>query len=127
VELSGDHAEHPAGWRILFNDRPLVIFAAAAAIFHFANSPMLPLVAQKLALANPGWETGLTSVSIVLAQLVTILTALLVTRANATGRRPLLIAAFYALALIAAAGLVLVFFLLPETRPADIKEAGKSI
>jgi predicted MFS family arabinose efflux permease len=98
LEPSADHVEHPAGWRILFNDRPLVIFAASAAIFHFANSPMLPLVAQKLALANPGWETGLTSVSIVLAQLVTIPTALLVTRANAIGRRPLLIAAFAALA-----------------------------
>jgi MFS family permease len=58
---------------------------------------MLPLVAQKLALANPGWETGLTSLSIVLAQLVTILMALLVTRANVLGRRPLLIAAFVAL------------------------------
>ncbi len=97
LEPSANHEEHPAGWRILFHYRPLLLFAAAAAIFHFANSPMLPLVAQKLALANPGWETGLTSTSIILAQIVTILMALLVTRANAIGRRPLLIAAFVAL------------------------------
>jgi MFS family permease len=97
LEPSADHEEHPAGWRSLLDYRPLVVFAAAAALFHFANSPMLPLVAQKLALANPGWESGLTSLSIVLAQLVTILMALLVTRANAIGRRPLLIAAFVAL------------------------------
>jgi predicted MFS family arabinose efflux permease len=97
LEPTANHEEHPADWRILFNYRPLVVFAAAAAIYHFANSPMLPLVAQKLALANPGWETGLTSMSIVLAQLVTILMALLVTRANAIGRRPLLIGAFVAL------------------------------
>ena len=41
--------------------RPLVVFAVAAALFHFANAPMLPLVVQKLALANPGRETGLPS------------------------------------------------------------------
>ncbi len=97
LEPSADHKEHPTCWRTLLNYRPLVLFAAAAAIFHFANAPILPLVAQKLALANPGWETGLTSTSIILAQLVTILMALLVTRANAIGRRPLLIAAFLAL------------------------------
>jgi len=99
LEPSANHAEHPADWRILLRYRPLVVFAASAAIFYFADAPMLPLVAQKLALANPGWETGLTSISIVLAQLVTILMALLVTRANLIGRRPLLIAAFVALVL----------------------------
>ena len=97
LEPTSNHEEHPADWRILLHYRPLVVFAASAAIFYFADAPMLPLVAQKLALANPGWETGLTSVSIVLAQLVTIVMALLVTRANAIGRRPLLIAAFAAL------------------------------
>jgi hypothetical protein len=55
------HAGFPSGWRVLIRYRPLVIFAVAAALFHFANAPMLPLVVQKLALANPGWETGLTS------------------------------------------------------------------
>jgi len=99
LEPSASHAEDPAGWRTLLNYRPLIVFAAAAAIFYFADAPMLPLVAQKLALANPGWETGLTSLSIVLAQVVTILMALLVTRANAIGRRPLVIAAFVALAI----------------------------
>jgi MFS family permease len=97
LEPTANREEHPADWRILFHYRPLVVFAGSAAIFYFADAPMLPLVAQKLALANPGWETGLTSMSIVLAQLVTILMALLVTRANAIGRRPLLIAAFVAL------------------------------
>ncbi len=97
LEPSANHDEHPASWRTLLHDRPLVVFAGSAAIFYFADAPMLPLVAQKLALAHPGYETGLTSVSIILAQLVTILMALLVTRANAIGRRPLLIAAFVSL------------------------------
>ena len=89
----------PAGWRVLFRHQPLLVFAAAAALFHFANAPMLPLVVQKLALANPGRETSFTSAAIIVAQLATILMALLVTRANALGRKPLLILAFAALPL----------------------------
>jgi predicted MFS family arabinose efflux permease len=75
------------------------VLAVAAALFHFANAPMLPLVVQKLALANPGWETGLTSAAIIVAQFAMILMALLVTRANALGRKPLLLLAFTALPL----------------------------
>lgn len=89
-------------WWALLSYRRLIIFAAAAALFHFANAPMLPLVAQRLALANPGWESGLTSAAIIIAQLATILMAFLVTRANRFGRKPLLILAFTALPLRAA-------------------------
>jgi hypothetical protein len=84
----------PESWRVLFRSRLLVVFVAAAAIFHFANGPLLQLVAQKLALAHPGYETGLTSAAIIITQLATIPMALLVTRANALGRKPLLIIAF---------------------------------
>ena len=89
----------PESWRVLFRSRPLVVFAAAAAIFGFANGPLLQLVAQKLALAHPGYETGLTSAAIIITQLATIPMALLVTRANALGRKPLLIIAFAAVPL----------------------------
>jgi hypothetical protein len=89
----------PESWRVLFRSRPLVVFAAAAAIFHFANGPLLQLVAQKLALAHPGYETGLTSAAIIITQLTTIPMALLVTRANALGRKPLLTIAFAAVPL----------------------------
>jgi hypothetical protein len=94
-----DHAEPPTSWRVLIRYRPLLVFAAAAALFHFANAPMLPLVVQKLALANPGFETGVTSAAIIIAQFATILMALLVTRANTLGRKPLLLVAFAALPL----------------------------
>lgn len=87
------------GWRSLLAYRPLFIFAIASALFHFANAPLLLLVLQKLALANPGWETGLTSAALLVTQFTTILMALLVTRANKFGRRPLLIAAFLAVPL----------------------------
>jgi MFS family permease len=89
----------PESWRVLFRSRPLVVFAVAAAIFHFANGPLLLLVAQKLALAHPGYETGLTSAAIIITQLATIPMALLVTRANALGRKPLVIIAFAAVPL----------------------------
>jgi hypothetical protein len=89
----------PESWRVLFRSRPLLVFAASAAIFHFANGPLLLLVAQKLALAHAGYETGLTSAAIIITQLATIPMALLVTRANALGRKPLLIIAFAAVPL----------------------------
>ena len=93
-------AERPAGWRVLIERRPLLVLAGAAALFHFANAPMLPLLGQKLALAHPGEEAPLVSACIVTAQLATIPTALLVgARADAWGRRPLLLAGFAALPL----------------------------
>src|SRR5271167_252741 len=92
-------ASQPEGWRMLLRSRPLVVFAAASAILSFANTPLLQLVAQKLALAHPGYESGLTSAAIILTQFATIPMALLAARANALGRRPLLIIAFAAVPL----------------------------
>ena len=89
-----DH-QKPAGWHVLLERRPLLVLAAANALFHFANAPML---LQKRALAHPGEETALTSACIITAQLVTIPTALLVGwKANIWGRKPLLLVGFAAL------------------------------
>jgi MFS family permease len=89
-----------AGWHVLIDRRPLVVLAAGVALFHFANAPMLPLLAQKLALAYPGAETALVAACVVTAQLVSVPTALLVgARADAWGRKPLLLAGFGALPL----------------------------
>src|SRR3954451_3682654 len=55
---------HPAGWRILLSRRPLLILAATAAMFHFANAHMLALASQTLALSPPGREAVLTSAAI---------------------------------------------------------------
>lgn len=96
---SSHRALPPTAWRVLLRYRPLLVFAAATASLHFADAPMLPLVVQKLALADPGWETGFTSAAIVTAQFATILAATLVARANVIGRKPLLVLAFGAVAL----------------------------
>jgi predicted MFS family arabinose efflux permease len=89
----------PRAWRVLLESRPLAVLALAAAIMSFANGPLLQLVAQKLALAHPGYESGLTSAAIIVTQLATIPMVFLVTRANVLGRKPLLIAAFAAVPL----------------------------
>jgi MFS family permease len=83
----------PVLWRALL-DRRLLVLAAAAAMLHFANAPMLTLVGQKIAIADPDRATLLMAGCIVVAQLVTIPMALLVgRRADRWGRWPFLIVA----------------------------------
>ena len=100
--LSGSNAAdvHPSGWTVLVARKPLLVLAGAAALFHFANASMLPLLGQKLALAHPGQETVLMSACIIVAQLVTIPAVLLIgTVADRWGRKPLLLIAVAALPL----------------------------
>ncbi|MFO1148848.1 MAG: MFS transporter [Alsobacter sp.] len=90
--------EPPSGLRVLLTCRPLLVFAGCAMLFHFANAPLLPLVGQKLALANRDWATPMMSACIIAAQLVMLPLALLVGhRADQWGRKPLLFAAFLVL------------------------------
>jgi Major Facilitator Superfamily len=84
-----------AGYGVLFQSRPLVIFGLCAMLFHFANAPLLPLVGQKLAAAYPKEATAMMSACIVAAQLVMLPIALLVGRkADVWGRKPLFLAGF---------------------------------
>jgi MFS family permease len=92
-----DRPDEPVPWRRLLRYRPLMVLAAAVALFHFANAPMLPLLGQDFALRNPGAEIGLTSAALIVAQLATIAVAVIVTRADRIGRKPLLVAACIAL------------------------------
>jgi MFS family permease len=90
-----DKGEQPSGWSVLITCKPLLVFAACVAPFHFANAPMLPLVGQKLALAHKGAETAVMSACIVAAQIVMLPMALLVgAKADAWGRKPIFLAAF---------------------------------
>jgi MFS family permease len=83
------------GWSVLLECRPLVVFACCAMLFHFANAPLLPLVGQKLALANPEFATAMMSSCIVAAQLVMLPIALFVGwTADRIGRKPILLAGF---------------------------------
>ena len=93
-EAAGGH-EQPSGFRVLLTCRPLLIFAACAVMFHFANAAMLPLVGQKLALQDKNLGTSLMSACIVAAQIVMVPMAMLVGhKANVWGRKPLFLAGF---------------------------------
>lgn len=94
-----DARQKPSGFRVLLACRPLLIFAAATVLFHFSNAAMLPLVGQKLALANPALATTLMSACIVAAQLVMVPVAIVVGRkADVWGRKPIFAVALAVLA-----------------------------
>jgi MFS family permease len=89
-----------AGYGILFQSRPLVIFGLCVMLFHLANAALLPLVGQKLAAVYPKEATAMMSACIVAAQLVMLPIALLVGRtADTWGRKPLFLAGFAVLPL----------------------------
>jgi Na+/H+ antiporter NhaD/arsenite permease-like protein/predicted MFS family arabinose efflux permease len=93
-ETSPDH-EQPSGFKVLLECRPLLVFAACCALFHFANAAMLPLVGQKLAQTAHGLATTLMAICIVAAQLVMVPMAMLVgAKADLWGRKPLFLAGF---------------------------------
>jgi MFS family permease len=95
-----DRRDKPTGFQVLLTCKPLLIFAVASVLFHFANAAMLPLVGQKLALVNRELGTTLMSVCIVAAQMVMVPVAILVGRnADAWGRKPIFAAALAVLAL----------------------------
>jgi MFS family permease len=93
--ITPDALDRPSGLSVLIASKPLLIFAVCATLFHFANAAMLPLVGQKLALANKGAETVLMSACIIAAQVVMLPMALIVgARADSWGRKPIFLAAF---------------------------------
>ncbi len=98
--VAAEGGRRPSPWGVLLASRPLLVFAGCGALFHLANGSMLGLVAQKLALQNVGFGVALTAACAITAQSVMVPTAALAgARADVWGRRPLLLAAFAALAL----------------------------
>ncbi|MBI5128522.1 MAG: MFS transporter [Rhodopseudomonas palustris] len=96
----GSRHDQPSGFKVLLTCRPLLIFAAATVLFHFANAAMLPLVGQKLTLVNQNLGTTLMSVCIVAAQIVMVPVAILVGhKADVWGRKPIFAVALGVLAL----------------------------
>jgi MFS family permease len=84
-----------SSWRTLVARRPLVVYAVCAMLFHFANAPLLPLVGQKLAVANRELATAMMSSCIVAAQMVMLPIALFAGRkADQWGRKPILLVGF---------------------------------
>lgn len=71
---------HVSGLRILLQCRPLLVLAAALALFHLGNAAMLPLYGLAIVAAHQGDPSALTAQTIVIAQAVMVVAAMLANR-----------------------------------------------
>lgn len=95
-----DGGDKPSGFRVLLRNRPLLLLAAVVGLWQLANGAMLPLTGQKLAVGNTHEGALYQAALIIVAQVVMIPMALLVSkRGDQWGRKPLMVAAFLVLPL----------------------------
>jgi len=86
--------------RALLTNRPLIVFASCILLFHLANAAMLPLMGGVLATQSSDWATVSVAACMIVPQFVVAAFSPWVGRQSvAWGRRPLLLAAFAALAI----------------------------
>jgi MFS family permease len=84
----------------LMQNRSLLIFAGCLLLFHLGNAAMLPLMGSVLTMRSARWATVLIAACIVVPQIVVAaLSPWIGERAQAWGRRPLLLIGFAALPL----------------------------
>jgi predicted MFS family arabinose efflux permease len=82
----------------LVRQRPLLIFAASMLLFQLANAAMLPLMAGVVTMRSSQWAPVLIAACIIVPQAIVALASPSVGRkAQAWGRRPLLLLAFASL------------------------------
>lgn len=72
--------EHAGGFRVLLTCRPLLLLAAALAMFHLGNAAMLPLYGLAVVAAHKGDPSAFTAQTIVIAQLVMVAAACFASR-----------------------------------------------
>lgn len=94
-----DNGENkPSGLSVIFESRPLLVFTAAITLFHFANAAMLPLVGERLSEGQDQKGSLFMAACIIVAQIVMIpMAALVGAKADAWGRKRLLLLGFAAL------------------------------
>jgi MFS family permease len=86
------------GLHLLFHNRPLLVLAGCAALFHLANATMLPLMASAVTKQMPDRATVLIAACIVVPQLVVAACSPWVGRqAQVLGRKRILLIGFAAL------------------------------
>jgi MFS family permease len=91
-------AKLSVGLHLLFHNRPLVVLAGCAALFHLANATMLPLMASLVTKQLPDRATIVIAACIVVPQLVVAACSPWVGRqAQVLGRRKILLIGFIAL------------------------------
>jgi MFS family permease len=95
------------GFRILLHNRPLLVLSGCAALFHLANSTMLPLMASTVTKQMPAQATIVIAACIVVPQLgVAAFAPRIGRQAQTLGRKRILVIGFIALPI---RGLLLAF------------------
>src|SRR5262249_55304690 len=86
--------------RSLLRNRPLLVFAACILLFHLANAAMLPLMGGMMASRVSHWAAASIAACMIVPQIIVAVFSPWIGRQSVQwGRRPLLVAAFAALAL----------------------------
>jgi MFS family permease len=85
---------------VLFRQPALLVFAGSAGLFQFANAAMLPLIGGFVTKTSGDWATPLIAASIIVPQaIVALVSPWIGRRAEAQGRKPLLLLGYAAVAL----------------------------
>jgi MFS family permease len=78
---SADSRREPASaWRVLLECKPLLVLAAALALFHLGNAAMLPLYGLAVVSGQEGNGAGFVAMTIVVAQAVMIVASIVAMR-----------------------------------------------
>ncbi|MEL4893271.1 MFS transporter [Xanthomonas protegens] len=80
AETEDAHGENVSGWSVLLTCKPLLVLAAALALFHLGNAAMLPLYGMAVVAAHQGDPNALTATTIIVAQSTMVLASLLAMR-----------------------------------------------
>ena len=106
----GDKNSKPASaWQVLFECKPLLVLAAALALFHLGNAAMLPLYGLAVVSGQEGNGTGFVAMTIIVAQAVMIVASIVAMRmAEKEGYWLVLLISFIALPIrgVIAAGVI---------------------
>ena len=108
-DAEGGDGERVHGWRVLWDCKPLLVLAAALALFHLGNAAMLPLYGLAVVQAHKGDPAGFVAATVVVAQAVMIPASLVATRlAQTRGYWLVMLTAFVALPIrgLVAGGLI---------------------
>jgi MFS family permease len=80
ADNQGKEGGQADGFKVLFGSRPLLILAACLALFHLGNGGLLPLYGLAVSQAHQGDPSQLVALTIVVAQAVMIIAALVAMR-----------------------------------------------
>jgi MFS family permease len=84
----------PSSIKELLSNRSILLFTVAMALFHLANAAMLPLLGQKMGLADQKNSSLYLSAAIIIAQGVMVFVAKYAGGASENGRKKVLLLAF---------------------------------